>query len=430
MTVNPEIGNLEGGLRVVTTPVPTAQSASVSIFVGAGSRGEVERTKGLAHFLEHMVFKGTPRRPTAVEVAEAIEAAGGMINAYTSKEITCYWAHVPFDRLDLAMDVLADMLHSPLLDAGEIERERSVVQQEIRRTQDQPALWAGELLCQALFGDHPLGWPTTGTEETVASLQREDFLAWLDTWYVPCNLVVSVAGNASHQQVMDLTRRLFRCRPPRELPTTPGVDGHLPARRVIAESRPIAQANLSLGLPALPRSDPDRYAMMVLNSLLGRGMSSRLFKEVRERRGLAYSVGSSVTRHSDTGMLTVFAGVAPEKLEEAVAVIIQELVRLVQDPVAEEELSRARDYTVGSFRLSLETPLALAQRAGENLLTLGEIEPIEAAVEKLRAVTAEDILRVARRVLVPHRTALAIVGPNVREERLAELLDRAGAAQS
>ncbi len=422
MSITCEISHLDSGLRVVTTPVPTAQSVSVNVFVGAGSRGEAQRTKGLAHFLEHMVFKGTEKRPTAIHIAEAIEGAGGVLNAYTAKELTCYWNHVPFDRLELALDVLSDMLANSLLSQEEIDRERSVVQQEIRRTRDQPAAWCSELLGQALFGDQPLGWSTTGTEETVAKLQRRDFLSWLDTWYGLDNMVVSVAGRVSHDEVVTLSQSLFENGRTGEAPAVVPVDRHLPARRVTSDSRPISQANLALGLPALPRNDPDRYILQVLTSLLGRGMSSRLFREVRERRGLAYSVSSSVSRHKDTGVFAVAAGVSPEKLPEAATVILKELAKVTQEAVPEDELTKARDYTVGSFRLSLETPIALAQRAGEQLLTLGEIEPIETVVERLRSVSAEDLLRVAQRVLVPENTALAVVGPDLDDERLLALL--------
>lgn len=422
MPVTWEITQMSDGLRVVTTPVPTAQSVSVSVFVGAGSRGEAERTKGLAHFLEHMVFKGTGKRPTAIDIAEAIEGAGGVLNAYTSKEMTCFWNHVPFDELETGVEVLADMLHNSRLEPEEIERERSVVQQEIRRTKDQPGAWVGELLSHAMYGDQPMGWSTAGTEETVAALQREDFADWLDVWYGPANLVVSVAGNTSHERVLELVGRYFADGWPRVAPAMPALNGGVPAQRVAGEGRPITQANIALGLPALRRKDPDRYILMVLNSLLGRGMSSRLFKEVRERRGLAYSVGSSVSRHSDTGAMVVSAGVSPENVGEAVRVILEELEKLTQDPVQEDELTKARDYTAGSFRLSLESPMALGQRAGENLLTTGEIEPIESVVEKLRAVSPEDILRVAQRLLLREKAALAVVAPSVEEESLAGLL--------
>lgn len=425
MPVNWEIGELEGGLRVVTTPVPTSESVSVNVFVGAGSRGEDERTSGLAHFLEHMVFKGTERRPTAIDIAEAIEGAGGVLNAYTSKELTCYWNHVPFDELETAMDVLADMLHNSMLDPEEIDRERTVVHQEIKRTQDQPGAFVGELLGRAMYGDHQMGWSTAGTEDTVSSLQRQDFSDWMDTWYSPSNLVLSVAGNTTHARVMDLAGRLFaNGRARSDLPRVAAIESELPASRVVTDVRDISQANLAIGLPSVSRTDPDRYVLMILNAVLGRGMSSRLFKEVRERRGLAYSVGSSVSRHSDTGMLAVSAGVSPENVHEALEVILQELEKLTQELVGAEELKKAKDYTVGSIRLGLESTMSLGQRAGESLLTLGEIEPVDSMVEKLRAVTSEDVMRVAQRLLVRERAAVALVGPNSEDVALAEVLAR------
>jgi predicted Zn-dependent peptidase len=407
---------------VVTTPVATAQSASVSVFVGAGARGESERTKGVAHFLEHMLFKGTPTRPTAIDIAEAIEGAGGVLNAYTGKEMTCYWNHVPYDALERAIDVLADMFHSSVLDPEEIDRERSVVQQEIRRTHDQPGAFVGELMGQALYGDQQLGWSTAGTEETVGEISQQDFKDWMSEWYGSPNVVVSVAGNTDHATVVGLVEPLFRNGNGASAPAMPAIEGDVPVTRVVSDSREITQTNLALGMPALSRIDPDRYALTILNSILGRGMSSRLFKEVRERRGLAYSVGSSVNPHSDTGTLVVSAGVSPENAVEAVEVILQELEKLVQEPVGEAELTKARDYAVGSFRLSLESTMALGQRAGQSLLTLGEIEPIEEVAEKLRSITADDVRRVAARVLVKGKAALALVGPEIDEAAFVEVL--------
>jgi len=320
--------------------------------------------------------------------------------------------------------VLADMLHNALLSPEEIDRERNVVQQEIKRTRDQPGAWAGELLGQAMYGDQPMGWSTAGTEDTVSVLAQADFKEWIASWYGAPNVVVSVAGNTSHETVEGLAQRYFSDERTAQHPPVAPVDGSVPAQRAIGEARPIAQANVAMGMPALSRGDPDRYALMVLNSVLGRGMSSRLFKEVRERRGLAYSVGSAVSRHLDTGMLAVSAGVSPENVREAVRVILEELDKLAQEPVGAEELTKARDYTVGSFRLSLESPMALGQRAGENLLTLGEIEPVESVVEKLRAVGAEDVIRVGQRVLRRECVALSVVGPDVEEEALLEIVSR------
>jgi predicted Zn-dependent peptidase len=422
MTLSWEIGELDNGLRVVTTPVSTSQSVSVNVFVGVGSRGEDRRRNGLSHYLEHMLFKGTAKWPNAIAIAEAIEGAGGVLNAYTAKELTCYWNQVPYDRLDLAMAVLADMVVSSLLEPEEVDRERTVVQQEIKRSYDQPSAWANELLSRASYGDQPVGWPIAGTEETVGALQRQDFLDHVQTWYVPNNMVLSVAGNTEHDQVMEAARRYLGALENRPVPTFDPAWPEVPQERVLVEKRDITQSNLGLGLRALSRTDPDRYALMILNSVLGRGMSSRLFKEVRERRGLAYAVGSGVSRHNDTGLLSISAGVSAEKLREAAQVILEEVFKLCDEPVPEAEMTKARDYTVGTFRLSLETPMALAQRAGESLLTIGEIEPIEEVVAKLKAVTVDEVMRVARRLFRRDGVSAAVVGPGVSQEEMGTLL--------
>ena len=422
MAVSWEIETLESGLRVVTTPVPTAQSVSVNVFVGVGSRAEDSRTNGLSHYLEHMMFKGTEQRATAIDIAEAIEGAGGVLNAYTSQEMTCYWNQVPFDKLTLAMDVLADMMQRSRIDAEEVDRERTVVQQEIRRAYDQPGAWAGHLLTQATFGDQPLGWPVAGTVDTVQELTRDDLINHISTWYVPKNMILSIAGNTTHREAVAAANDLFADLPGQAAPPVAVAQEGIPSRNVVVEARDIAQSNLGIAMRALSRTDPDRYAAMILNAVLGRGMSSRLFKEVRERRGLAYSIGSGLTRYNDTGVLSISAGVSPEQVAEATTMIKAELMKLVDEPVGEAELTKARDYTTGNFRLGLETPMALAQRTGELLLMLGKIEPIDSVVEKLQAVTAEDVQRVAQRLFRADNFAMSLVGPGADEGKLAELL--------
>ena len=417
-----EISTLKNGLRVVTTPVPTSQAASVNVFIGVGSRAETRRVNGVSHYLEHMLFKGTDRRPDAITIAEAIEGAGGVLNAYTAKELTCYWNQVPYDMLAVAMDVVADMVLHSKMDEAEIERERTVVQQEIRRTHDQPGAWAGELLSRAVYGDQPIGWSIAGTLETVAGLTREDMTGHVATWYTPQNSVLSVAGNVSHEQVMELAERhLADWRgegPPAVLPATDGI----PPENVQVDVREITQCNVAIGLRAIGRTDPDRYPLAILNNVLGRGMSSRLFKEVRERRGLAYSVGSGVSRHIDTGTMSISMGVTPENLREAITVTLGELRRLVDEPVPEEELTKARDYSAGSFRLGLESSMSLGQRAGESLLLLGEIEPVDEVVEQLKTVSAEDVQRVAARLFRADNLALSVVGPRADADELRTLL--------
>lgn len=417
-----EIETLENGLRVVTTPVPSAQSVSVHVFVGVGSRAEEPRTNGLSHYLEHMMFKGTEHRRTTAEISEAIEGAGGVLNAYTSEELTGYWNHVPYDKLPLATDVLADMMQRPLIDAEEVNRERTVVQQEIRRAYDHPAAWAAHLLSQACFGDQPLGWPVAGTVETVQELQRDDLLEHIRTWYVPQNMVLSVAGNTTHREVVDCARQLFDGLSGEPAPAVELVRDGIPERNIVVEARDIAQSNLGIALHAVSRTDPDRYAVIIMNAVLGQGMSSRLFTEVRERRGLAYSIGSGVSRYNDTGVLSISAGVSPEKVAETTTVIKSELMKLVEERVGEEELTRSRDYTVGTFRLRLETSMALAQRAGEQLLMVGEIEPIEEVVARFQAVTADDVQRVAQRIFRSDNLSMSLVGPGANEQELAALL--------
>lgn len=422
MSANWKLGCLENGLRVVTTPVATAESVSISIFVGVGSRCEQPRVNGISHYMEHMLFKGTHKRPDAIQIAEAIEGLGGSLNAYTGKELTCYWNHVPFDGAHRALEVLADMVLDSLLDLEEIERERSVVQQEIKRGHDQPGSWVGELLSRALYGDQPIGWSIAGPPEVIQTIQRPDFVEHLDHWYRPNNMVLSVAGRIEHEDVMRWAEELLGGGRPAEIASVPAADPELPAQHVIAEAREIAQCNLAMGLRAFGREDPDRFALTVMTNLFGRGMSSRLFREVRERRGLAYSVGASTSRHAGVGAFSISAGISPENLLEATRVILHEAGRLVSEPVGDEELTKVRDYTSGSFRLGLESTGSLGQRHGDSLLSIGRIETVDEVVEQYQAVQPADIQRVAARIFHPDNLAVAIVGPPIDVDELEAVL--------
>jgi predicted Zn-dependent peptidase len=422
MAITWEIDTLANGMRVVTTPVPTAQSVSVNVFVGVGSRFEQSRVNGISHYIEHMLFKGTTKRPDAIQIAQAIEGSGGVLNAYTGKEATCYWNHVPYDAAQHAMEVLADMVLDSLFVPEEIEKERSVVKQEIKRGHDQPGSWVGELLSHAVYGDQPIGWSIAGSPEIIDTIQRPDFVEHLDTWYRANNMVLSVAGNVQHCDVVRWAEELFGGAEPGTIAGAPAVDPRLPEERLMLETRPIAQSNLAIGLRSIGRADPDRFILSVLTNLLGRGMSSRLFREVRERRGLAYSVGASASRYDGAGSFVVSAGVSPENLTEATRVILAELDRLVDEPVPEEELKKARDYTTGSFRLGLESTGSLGQRHGDSLLSLGRIEPIDDVVAAYQAVTPDDVRRVARRVFATNDVAMAVVGPEADRAALESVL--------
>lgn len=420
--VTPEITTLPNGLRVLTATVPTSQAASVAFFVGIGSRGEQPRTNGLSHYIEHMLFKGTTRRPTAPEISQAIEGAGGQLNAYTTRELTCYWNSLPFEAAEVGIDVVADMLQHALLDQAEIDRERTVVQQEIRRSHDSPASWVGELIGRATFGDQPVGWPVAGSLETVGAMQRADFIDFIDANYSTHNSVFAVAGNISHEAVLESATRHFTNLPTTTVATVPAANPGLPAERVIVEERELEQTNLALSMQTFGRRDPQRHALDVLNAVLGRGMSSRLFKEVRERRGLAYSVGSGTSRLTDIGTLTVSAGVTREHQEEALKVIVEELNRLVTEPVPADELQRSIDYVAGSLRLSQETAMSQGQRHANQLLQDGVLESIDEQVAATRAITAADVQAVARRVIGPREFALAVVGPSASADTLDGLL--------
>ena len=410
-----EISTLANGLRIVTTPMPSTQAVSVNIFVGVGSRSEPARLNGITHFLEHMVFKGTERRPDAILIAQEIEGAGGTLNAYTNKEFTCYWNIVPYDRFETALDVAADMLLNSKLEQSEIERECPVVQQELKRNHDNPGAWAGRLIGTAVYGEQPSGWDVGGPVELIPTWSRPDFIEHIGEWYKPSNIVLSVAGNVTHQQVVQLATPLFSGMQDGALPSIVPYDGSVTGQRVVTDSRAIDQCTMYLGLPIFGRDDPDRFAIRIMNDVLGAGMSSRLFREVRERRGLAYSIGSGYGYLDDAGVFTISAGVNRDKLRETISVCLEETEKLLTQTVPPEELRKAKDHNIGRFRLSLETAFSLGQRHGELLLTKGAIESVEQVVSQIEAVTADEVTAVAKRVIVREKLHCAVVGPGLDE---------------
>ncbi len=417
-----EVSTLSNGLRIVTTPMPSTQAVSVNLFVGVGSRSEPQRLNGITHFLEHMVFKGTQRRPDAMIIAQEIEGAGGTLNAYTNKEFTCYWNIVPFDRFETALDVVVDMLLHSKLEQTEIDRERTVVQQELKRNHDNPGSWAGRLIGTAVYGQQPPGWDVGGSVELVQEMQRPDFIEHIEAWYRPSNIVLSVAGNVAHEQVVAQAEPLFREMTNGALPRVTNYDPAVTGPRVETDSRDIDQCSMFLGLPIFGRDDPDRFALRVMNDVLGAGMSSRLFAEVRERRGLAYSVSSGYGYLADAGVFTISAGVDRNRLAETIQVCLEEAMKLCGEPVPPEELRKAKDHNIGRFRLSQETAHAVAQRHGELLLTKGEIESIDQVVEQIESVTTDEVLLVAQRILQKQGLHCAVVGPKLDEDEIAAAL--------
>lgn len=412
--VEPTIDVLANGLRVVVTAIPHSQAAVSAAYVGVGSRDEARATLGLSHYLEHMLFKGTASRPEPTAISAAIEGAGGSLNAFTTRELTSYWNRVPFDRLPLALDVLADSVRHSLLAESEIERERTVICSEIRRAHDQPGQRVGQLLTQTTYGDQPLGWEIAGDLESVGAVTRDHLANHIETWYRPSNIVLSVAGNVHRDEVLELAERHWGDGWTSEaLERPPGrerADDAMSDEIALIEVRDNEQCNLALALRALPRLDPDRYAMVLLNEVLGGGMSSRLFTEIREKRGLAYSVGSHPTGFDDAGHLTIMAGVTAEHVLETVDVVMDELRKMASAPVGEDELERVREHAIGSFRLSLDAAASWCHRAGGMLLSNGFIEPVEETIAGYEQVGAADIQRVAQRFIREENLTAAVVG--------------------
>lgn len=427
-SVEPTIDVLANGLRVVVTEIPHSQAAVLAAYVGVGSRDEARETLGLSHYLEHMLFKGTEARPEPTAISAAIEGAGGSLNAFTTRELTSYWNRVPFDRLPLAMDVLADSVRHSLLAEAEIERERTVICSEIRRAHDQPGQRVMQLISDAAYGEQPLGWEIAGDLESVGAVTREHLAHHIDTFYRPSRIVLSVAGNVQRAHVVELAERHWgsgwQSNASEPAPARSSAADSMSDDRAQIEVRDLEQCNLALALRSIHRLDPDRYAMALLNEVLGGGMSSRLFTEIREKRGLAYSVGSHPTAFDDAGHLTIMAGVTDEHVLETVDVVFDELGKLVAEPVTDDEIDRVREHAIGSFRLGLDAAASWCHRAGGMLLANGFIEPVEETIAGYQAVTAADIQRVAQRVVRERNLAAAVVGPFNQADALRERVDR------
>ena len=412
---------LDNGLRVVSTFLPHTMSASVSIFVGAGSRYEEERLAGVSHFVEHMLFKGTTKRPTPKEISEAIEGIGGVLNAATDKEITVYWAKVPVQHFDLAMDVLSDNLLNSRFDPADVEREREVIMEELNMVYDSPSDLVNLMIDEVVWPEQPLGRDTGGTRDSVAGLSRDDLLGFMDRHYGPTNAVVAVAGRVTPEEVLRTTEKYlggWQSRPDQHwFPAQVPDDG----ARVALKSKRTEQANLCLAVEGLPAEHPDRFAEDILNTVLGEGMSSRLFVELREKLGLAYDIHSYVNHYQDTGSMVVFAGVDTRKSAETISAVLQELGRL-RDGIPEDELARAKESMKGRLMLRMEDTRAVSSWTGAQELLRKNILTVEEVISLVEAVDQEDVQRVAKQMFTTEKLRLAIVGPYRSQARFANLL--------
>ncbi|MEV4559717.1 pitrilysin family protein [Kitasatospora sp. NPDC049285] len=416
---------LPGGLRVVTETLPTVRSATFGIWVGVGSRDETPVLNGATHYLEHLLFKGTARRD-ALEISAALDAVGGEMNAFTAKENTCYYARVLDTDLPLAIDVVCDMLTGSLVRPEDVESERGVILEEMAMAEDDPGDVVHDLFAKVIFGSGPLGRPILGTQETVGDLTREQIAGFYHRRYKPENLVVAAAGNLDHGKVVKLVQKAFEpvlaksTGHPAEVRR--GVKAVRTSGKAAVLNRPTEQAHLVLGVPGVPRHDERRWALGVLNAALGGGMSSRLFQEVREKRGLAYSVYSYSSSYSDTGLFGIYAGCQPKRVEEVLRICREELARVVAEGITEEELNRAIGQISGSTVLGMEDTGSLMNRIGKAELSYGHHLSVDEMLAKMAAVTLDDVHAVARDVLGAYRPSLALIGP-INDRRAAKLAD-------
>jgi predicted Zn-dependent peptidase len=394
--------------------MPERLSASVVFMFGGGSRLEDERLAGVSHFIEHLLFKGTRRRPTSKEIADAIEGVGGFINASTDKELTAYWTRVPAEHLELGLDVLSDIVSNSKLTPEDVEKERMVILEELKMYQDQPQDYVLNLLEEVIWPGHPLGRDIAGTEESVARLTRDDILEYADSHYRLPNLVIGAAGAIDERETLAAVSSRLTLPADANGLMTPEAPLPLTEPHVVLRRRRTEQAHICLGVRAPGYLHPDRYALDLLNTVLGEGMSSRLFLNIRERLGLAYDVHSFTQKHRDTGHLGVYLGVDPRKAIEAIRAVIAEMNRLSEQDLTDEELVRAKEFTKGRLRLDLETTNGVAFWLTYQELLLGEIRSIEDELKVVDAITAADVRRVAGSVL-REPMQMAVIGPFTKE---------------
>ncbi|GAB7050719.1 M16 family metallopeptidase [Catenuloplanes indicus] len=412
-TVNKTV--LPSGLRIVTESIPTVRSVSIGIWAAIGSRDESPEFSGASHFLEHLLFKGTERR-TAMDISAEIEAVGGETNAFTAKEYTCYYARVLDENLPLAVDVLCDLAANSVLADADVETERGVILEEIAMHDDEPGDQVHDIFTELIYGDHPLGQLISGTEQTIGAMTRAQIETFYRERYTAPHLVIAAAGNLDHDAIVAQVRAALAGTPLDGPPAEPAgrrastpVPAYAPPAQVV-EPKDTEQAHVVLGAPGLARLDDRRFTAGVLNNVLGGGMSSRLFQEIREKRGLAYSVYSYTTQYADSGLFAVYAGCAPGKVEEVLELSRAELARVARAGLTAEELARGKGMTKGAFVLGLEDTGSRMTRLAKAELLYDDLLPVSGFLERVDAVTADEIAALAEDLLTRPRS-LAVVGP-------------------
>jgi len=412
---------LDNGLTILTEQMPHVRSISLGIWLKIGSRSEAQEVNGVAHFIEHLLFKGTSHR-TAEEIARQVDSIGGHLDAFTAKETICYSTKVLDEHLPIAFDILSDLLLNPKFDPGDMEKERGVILEEIKMVEDTPDDLVHEIFIQNFWKDQPLGRPILGTKQTVSRLDRGKVTDFFQEFYTPDDIVVSAAGNLEHQAVVDLVQEKFG-----EVKTRRNgyleVPAHTHSRITIRNKKELEQVHICLGVPSYSLSHEDRYACYILNTILGGGMSSRLFQNIREKQGLVYAIFSGLNSYRDTGCLSIYAGTSLETVEKVVDLVIEEFRNLKKGPVDNEELRRAKDHLKGSLMLSLESTSSRMSNLARQELYFGKYFSLDEMISCIEKVSGEEVQQLANTFFDTRHIALTVLGNLDRFKITRERLD-------
>ena len=413
---------LKNGLKVITVPMQDNPAVTVLVMVETGSKYEKKETSGLSHFLEHMVFKGTPKRPKAIDIARELESLGAQYNAFTSQEYTGYYAKVSPQHIDTALDVVSDIYLHPLLNVEEIEKEKGVIVEEIRMYQDMPHLHVHDVFMNLVYGDQPAGWKITGEEQTVNSFKQEDFKKYISEHYVAESTIVIVSGSFDEEETLTKIEKAFsNISQARNLPKA-AVQEKQSKPAISLKFKETDQAHIILGLRSYDAKSEYDPALTVLATLLGGGMSSRLFQKLREEMGVGYYIRASHDAYTDHGLFSISAGIDTKRIEEVITTLISECKKVISEPISESELKKVKDYLTGSFVLGLETSDSRAEYCAIHQILKGKVESPDDEIAKIQKVTAEEVKDIAKKIFVDEKLNLAIIGPYKDAAQFEKLL--------
>ena len=422
-TFNHKLYNLDSGLRLVVIPMESTKTVTVLVMTGTGSKYETKEINGISHFLEHMMFKGTEKRPDKLDIARELDGIGAEYNAFTGKEYTGYYAKASVKKVDTVMDVIFDIFLNSKLDSKEIDTERGVIIEELNMYRDMPQRYVSDLFEKLLYGDQPAGWDIGGEKETILKLKRDEFVDYFNTHYIAPRTIVAVAGNVDPEAIKEKVERHFKNIRKGEIFDKPAVVERQDKSEVLLHNKKTDQTHFILGVRAYDKFNEKKYPLGILSVVLGGGMSSRLFSEVRDKRGLAYYIGASGESYTDSGFFSVKAGVNNQKTKEAIEVVVEELRKAKKEGITSQELQRAKDQIEGSMALGLEHSDAVAEIYAESLIFHNKILTPEEELDKMKKVTLGQILEVASDIFNDNKLNLALIGPFEKEEEFERLLE-------